>query len=146
MKKLIVLGGVALMTASSFSMASNGIKGKPTFENIDTNNDGVITLVEAESKGRFAKRFANIDTDNSQTITKEEFDSMLSNRGSKRAKSKQVNFKKLDANNNGEVTEDEFNAMVAAQKVKQAKKIDSRPTFAALDKNRLKVITLRLKL
>ena len=135
MKKLIILGGVALMTASSFSMASNGIKSNPTFESLDSNSDGVITLVEAESIGRFAKRFANIDADNSQTITKPEFDSMLSNKGNKRAKSKRVNFEKLDINNNGEVTEEEFNIMVAAQKEKQAKKIDSRPTFANLDKN-----------
>ena len=102
MKKLIILGGVVLMTASSFSIAGNGGKGKPTFESFDSNSDGIITL--AEAKGRFAKRFASIDTDNSESITKAEFDTMMANKSNK--SKKQGSFKTLDTNHNGEVSGD----------------------------------------
>ena len=73
MKKLLVLSGVALMVASSFSMAGNGDgKGKRNFTDLDVNGDGVITV--EETTGKMAKHFDSLDSDGDGSITEVEFD------------------------------------------------------------------------
>ena len=154
MKKLLILSGVALVVASSLTMAAGGNGKGKSFTSYDTNNDGVI--VAAEATGKIAKHFSRIDTDGNGSITTLEFENMpKGNRNGKGKNGKQgknkstsyaQNFESIDANHNGEITEQEFATMLKSKDSKQtaqqsqrqtqqAERMSSIPTFAASDSN-----------
>ena len=82
MKKLLILSSAALILSSSFAIASGHGAGKKSFQKLDLNSDGVITINEAKPKMK--KYFARFDLDQNGKITKFEFDS----RGHKKSKYK----------------------------------------------------------
>jgi len=71
MKKLLMLSSLTLILSSTFAVASGHGAAKKSFEKLDLNLDGVITINEAKSK--MAKHFARFDLDHNGEITKLEF-------------------------------------------------------------------------
>lgn len=152
MKKLLVLGGVALMVTSSLVMAAGENKNKHNFTNFDANADGVISKQEAT--GRMAKYFDKIDLDGDDSITKAEFDTMRENKKGRHHKAGK--FANLDVNNDGFITKDEAknrllkhfdnidadkDGKISEQELKDARaqhkgnKRHQRPAFETLDTN-----------
>lgn len=82
-KSITALALIVLISKPSFAknnhehMKENGMKTKPKFSHVDSNNDDVISLEEfiqhKTSQEHIKKLFSNIDRDNDNIISKHEF-------------------------------------------------------------------------
>jgi Ca2+-binding EF-hand superfamily protein len=128
MKKLIMLSSVALMVASSFTMAAGNGKNQHTFEVVDLNADGGISSIEfnamieanqtrqAEKQAERMKNrptFVLVDTDNDKGISEQEFNAMQDSHKQNKA----------DNNNKGD----------KGKKGNKGDKQKNRTTFAMID-------------
>ena len=79
-------------------------KGNPlTFEQLDSNGDGEISMAEMEN--RAAVRFATVDTDGDGFLSLEELQAQGEERAKKRA---ERHMERLDANDDGKLSAEEM--------------------------------------
>lgn len=110
MKRAVLISGVtvaAIALTSSFAMAKGGHHGhrggEPmTFEQLDTNGDGMVTLAELQARGE--ARFNETDTDGNGSLSAEEMKAK-----SERATDERIAkmIEKRDENGDGELSLDE---------------------------------------
>jgi Ca2+-binding EF-hand superfamily protein len=73
MMKKLTLTALALMTVSGFAWAGSG---KVSFQDLDTNHDGQISLEEAKKAPDIAKKFVKADTNQDGKLDEAEFAAM----------------------------------------------------------------------
>ena len=112
MKKFHMLSVLAAMTALSGAAFAHG---GHRFANLDTNNDGKVTLAEAEAGAQ--ARFVKLDKNKDGVISQDEL-----------GDGPHPMMKRADANNDGKITLAELQAQ-------------TQTWFGRLDKNNDKVIT-----
>jgi len=109
MKKTLLSAGIVAIALSGFAgtaMAQSkkgGEKMRPTFEQLDANGDGSITMEDLQARGE--ARFAEADTNNDGNLSKEEILASQS-----RAKEDRVErmIEKRDANGDGQLSLEEM--------------------------------------
>ncbi len=112
MNKILKIGTLAILLASvGIVGAANAIGGRggdmPTFEELDTNGDGVVSVDELAAFGD--SRFAEMDTDGDGVLSVEEITAMIEAEMSERAaKGVERMMEQLDANDDGVISEDEM--------------------------------------
>ncbi|GHB19945.1 hypothetical protein GCM10007094_04870 [Pseudovibrio japonicus] len=115
--KTILAGSVAALiagTALTPAMAAPGFAGKSGkqmssrfFETYDTNNDGVVTTADIETKRK--ADFTKADTNGDGTISLEEWKVFAAERAAERGKDRTVRmFQRFDTNGDGQVTREDF--------------------------------------
>lgn len=115
--KTILAGSVAALiagTALTPAMAAPGFSGKSGkqmssrfFETYDTNNDGVVTTADIETKRK--ADFSKADTAGDGMITLEEWKVFAAERAAERGNDRTVRmFQRFDANGDGQVTREDF--------------------------------------
>jgi len=93
-----------LLLASSLCLAGCGRAGNKTaLKALDTDNDGTISLAEAQASG--AKTFAKLNSDNDGTLDVKELAGRLDEAG----------IKASDPDNDGTLESKEYEAVVAAK-------------------------------
>lgn len=113
MKHLLIsaLAAGTIVTGSAVALAqiSTGTqpapRGHPFFENMDANQDGVVT--RAEVTAATEKRFADLDTDRDGKVSQAERQAA---REAMRARRTTERFAALDADKNGQLSPQEFDA------------------------------------
>lgn len=75
MKKLIAVAG-SLVLASGMAMAGDDMAKETKFEDLDTNQDGVITQSEASGHQDLVANFNSADTNADGYLTPSEFDAV----------------------------------------------------------------------
>ena len=68
-----VLASLALLAIGSLAMGSALAQAKPTFESLDKNGDGKISLSEASGHDALFVAFKSLDGDKDGELTREEF-------------------------------------------------------------------------
>ncbi|TCL10170.1 Ca2+-binding EF-hand superfamily protein [Shimia isoporae] len=120
MKTSYFIGGVVVAALSVTAVGASAKEGdrhhrggEPmTFEQLDTNGDGFITVEEMEAHAK--SRFMQLDTDGDGAISLEEMKSKFSAKegsegnSDRRAKKLDKMFSKMDTNGDGKLTEDEM--------------------------------------
>ena len=116
MNKTLKIGTLALLLASvgivgaanAFGGGSRGGSGEmPTFEEMDTNGDGVVTAEELAAVGE--ARFAEMDADGDGVLSVEEITAMITAEASARAaKGVERMLERLDENGDGVISQDEM--------------------------------------
>lgn len=66
-------------SASSGSSSASIGDGKPTFDNLDANGDGQLTLAESAADTRISRDFKRADENNDNRLQREEFEAALKN-------------------------------------------------------------------
>lgn len=99
--RILSLGLVILLGGATYGMAQGGPK--MSFEQLDTDGNGMITRAEAET--RQAERFAAADTDGSGTLSLEELAAQAATRAQDRAGRM---MSRLDANGDGVLSAQEM--------------------------------------
>jgi Ca2+-binding EF-hand superfamily protein len=113
MKAIPIVSGLAIVTAvAGLAFAGPGMHKGKFFERMDSNNDGKVTLAEAEALGK--AKFTELDKNKDNVLVADEL--------------KGPRFRKADTNNDGKVTLAE--AIAKGQEM-----------FTRLDKNKDKVLT-----
>ncbi|RJE73613.1 calmodulin [Pseudoalteromonas citrea] len=64
-----------ILLSGAAGLFSQPQAGKLTFQQLDTNSDGVISLSESKQLPRLMAQFKDLDVDNSGGISRAEFDS-----------------------------------------------------------------------
>jgi Ca2+-binding EF-hand superfamily protein len=113
---LITLGLTGCLTAT----IALGEPGRERFKQIDTNQDGVISLDEFSAEGRFIdRRMSRADANGDGTITTDEMEgrqALISaeaqSRIEKRIEDSRAFFERADLDNSGSVTADEMRAAI----------------------------------
>lgn len=109
MKKPIVvtsvLAAALAIGAAGMAMAKEGAAGKerPTFEMLDSNGDGQITMEEMQA--RRAVRFEQNDTDGDGKLSKAELEAAAAEQSKKRVERM---FNRMDANDDGFIEQSEM--------------------------------------
>ena len=107
MKKTILSAGIIAVALTGFAGVAyakkGGHKDRPSFEELDTNADGKITLEEMQARG--AARFAETDTNGDGLLSAEEMLAAHDN-----AKERRVNrmIEMRDANGDGQLSMEEM--------------------------------------
>ncbi len=143
----ISLLGIIIISASpSYAFISASGMGANSFEKLDTNKDGVITLEEA--KAAHSAAFTKMDSNRDNFLTKEEIKAFHEAQKQEGMANKQnEHFKKMDADNNGSISKTEFdnahNKMQSERKDKLKAKIEEAQNrrFDAFDKNKDGVVS-----
>ena len=115
-KYLITLGLTGCLTAT----IAFGDSGRERFKQIDTNQDGVISLDEFSAEGRFIdRRMSRADANGDGAITTDEMEgrqALISaeaqSRIEKRIEDSRAFFERADLDNSGSVTADEMRAAI----------------------------------
>ena len=113
---LITLGLTGCLTAT----IALGEPGRERFKQIDTNQDGVISLDEFSAEGRFIdRRMSRADVNGDGAITTDEMEgrqALISaeaqSRIEKRIENSRAFFERADLDNSGSVTADEMRAAI----------------------------------
>ena len=113
---LITLGLTGCLTAT----IALGEPGRERFKQIDTNQDGVISLDEFSAEGRFIdRRMSRADANGDGAITTDEMEgrqALISaeaqSRIEKRIEDSRAFFERADLDNSGSVTADEMRAAI----------------------------------
>ena len=113
---LITLGLTGCLTAT----IALGEPGRERFKQIDTNQDGVISLDEFSAEGRFIdRRMSRADANGDGAITTDEMESRQAlisaeaqSRIEKRIEDSRAFFERADLDNSGSVTADEMRAAI----------------------------------
>lgn len=113
---LITLGLTGCLTAT----IALGEPGRERFKQIDTNQDGVISLDEFSAEGRFIdRRMSRADVNGDGAITTDEMEgrqALISaeaqSRIEKRIEDSRAFFERADLDNSGSVTADEMRAAI----------------------------------
>ena len=113
---LITLGLTGCLTAT----IALGEPGRERFKQIDTNQDGVISLDEFSAEGRFIdRRMSRADANGDGAITTDEMEgrqALISaeaqSRMEKRIEDSRAFFERADLDNSGSVTADEMRAAI----------------------------------
>ena len=131
MKKYLLLSAAALMLMTASAHAENAKPGAPGAKSaVDSNNDGVITKVEADAVSE--RDFAAFDANKDGKISKDEFQALIfktnanvlkDDAAKKRAEPEiAAQLKMLDSNKDGNIDKTEFKA-------------DSTRRFKTMDEN-----------
>ncbi|MEX2124176.1 MAG: hypothetical protein WD795_09810 [Woeseia sp.] len=75
MKKIVAIVG-AMALASGIAFAGEGEKEKTAFNDLDQNQDGVITQSEASADAELVAAFATADANQDGYLTPSEFDAL----------------------------------------------------------------------
>lgn len=113
---LITLGLTGCLTAT----IALGEPGRERFKQIDTNQDGVISLDEFSAEGRFIdRRMSRADANGDGAITTDEMEARQAlisaeaqSRMEKRIEDSRAFFERADLDNSGSVTADEMRAAI----------------------------------
>ena len=113
---LITLGLTGCLTAT----IALGEPGRERFKQIDTNQDGVISLDEFSAEGRFIdRRMSRADANGDGAITTDEMEARQAlisaeaqSRMEKRIEDSRAFFERADRDNSGSVTADEMRAAI----------------------------------
>jgi len=114
MNKHLKIGALALLmasvgvvgTASAFG-APRGGENAPTFEELDTNADGIVSLEELEAQSE--AHFANLDSDGDGVISADEMSAMIeANLSGRAARGVERMIERFDDNGDGVLSEDEL--------------------------------------
>ena len=113
---LITLGLTGCLTAT----IALGEPGRERFKQIDTNQDGVISLDEFSAEGRFIdRRMSRADANGDGAITTDEMEARQAlisaeaqSRMEKRVEDSRAFFERADRDNSGSVTADEMRAAI----------------------------------
>ena len=113
---LITLGLTGCLTAT----VALGEPGRERFKQIDTNQDGVISLDEFSAEGRFIdRRMSRADANGDGAITTDEMEARQAlisaeaqSRMEKRVEDSRAFFERADRDNSGSVTADEMRAAI----------------------------------
>ena len=112
---LITLGLTGCLTAT----IAFGDSGRERFKQIDTNQDGVISLDEFSAKERVDRRMSGADANGDGAITTDEMEgrqALISaeaqSRIEKRVEDSRAFFERADLDNSGSVTADEMRAAI----------------------------------
>ena len=113
---LITLGLTGCLTA----IIALGEPGRERFKQIDTNQDGVISLDEFSAEGRFIdRRMSRVDANGDGAITTDEMEARQAlisaeaqSRMEKRVEDSRAFFERADRDNSGSVTADEMRASI----------------------------------
>jgi Ca2+-binding EF-hand superfamily protein len=74
-----MIGRIVALCASVLLMAAAGAaepRGPASFESLDVDKDGVITVIESKADRNVAARFSTADKDQDGYLSKAEFDAM----------------------------------------------------------------------
>lgn len=105
--------GNGTLSAEEFNAAVNlGRQGRPTFEQLDLNSDGL--LAKDEVRGRLLANFDSVDSDASGTLSADEFNARvnLGRQGHRGNRHYRPTFEQLDSNGDGVLSAEEFNTAV----------------------------------
>lgn len=109
----VVAGATALfvvgLSQAAFANEPFLPRAERSFQRIDADNDGKVTLNEWKPKAE--KRFMKLDDDANGTVTTAEIDAWL-NRGIEKRKARMLG--RLDGNKDGNVTREEVDAYIDA--------------------------------
>ena len=113
---LITLGLTGCLTAT----IAFGDSGRERFKQIDTNQDGVISLDEFSAEGRFIdRRMSRADANGDGEITRDEMEARQASikaeaqsRMEERIEDSRAFFERTDRDNSGSVTADEMRAAI----------------------------------
>lgn len=104
MKKSIILGALAIAAALAVTSGDALARKKGSaLSALDTDNDGTIDLVEANTAAEAV--FARLEKDSDGTVDRKEVGSRISKK----------HFKDADADTDGTLTKEEYLALLAAQ-------------------------------
>ncbi|WP_294225990.1 EF-hand domain-containing protein [uncultured Shimia sp.] len=116
MKSTMMISAVVIAALGVTAVAASAKEGgkmrhmrgqMPSFEQLDTNGDGFITVEEMAAKA--AERFAGIDVDGDGVITKEELTAFAESKGNDRMVKKLDHMmSRMDANGDGQLSVDEM--------------------------------------
>lgn len=100
---IALAGGLMLTSTAAQARGPGGGHERLSFEQLDTNGDGQITMAEMEARG--AARFAATDTNNDGKLSKEELTAAGSERMAKRVDRM---LERLDADGDGALSQAEL--------------------------------------
>lgn len=72
-RETFALALLAAVAAAGAALAAESAGAKPTFEALDRNSDGKVSLNEAADNDALFVAFKNLDTDKDGTLSREEF-------------------------------------------------------------------------